>query len=174
VNWSEIAARLDADGCAVLPDLLSAAECAAVRDDYANEALFRKRIVMERHGYGRGEYQYFEYPLPARVAALRSALYPPLADIANRWNEAMHVETRYPNEHAAYLEQCHAAGQTRPTPLMLKYGAGDYNCLHQDLYGEEIFPLQATFLLADPERDFRGGELCLTTSRPRLSRTSPV
>jgi len=116
VNWSDIAARLDADGCAVLPGLLSPEECAAVRDDYGNEALFRKRIVMQSHGYGRGEYQYFAYPLPARIAAMRSALYPPFADIANGWNEAMRVETRYPAEHAAYLEACHLAGQTRPTP----------------------------------------------------------
>ena len=168
MNWSEIAARLDADGCAVLPDLLSAAECAAVRDDYANEALFRKRIVMERHGYGRGEYQYFAYPLPPRVAALRSSLYPPLAEIANRWNESMRVEERYPHEHATYVEQCHAAGQTRPTPLVLKYGAGDYNCLHQDLYGDLFFPLQVTVLLSDPARDFSGGEFVLTEQRPRM------
>ncbi len=168
MNWSEVAARLDADGCAVLPELLSAAECAAVRDDYANEGLFRKRIVMERHGYGRGEYQYFAYPLPARVAALRSSLYPPLAEIANRWNEAMRVETRYPNEHADYLEQCHAAGQTRPTPLVLKYGAGDYNCLHQDLYGDLFFPLQVAVLLSDPAHDFSGGEFVLTEQRPRM------
>ncbi|HTK98743.1 MAG TPA: 2OG-Fe(II) oxygenase [Pseudomonadales bacterium] len=168
MNWSDIAARLDADGCAVLPGLLSPEECAAVRDDYGNEALFRKRIVMQSHGYGRGEYQYFAYPLPARIAAMRSALYPPLADIANRWNEAMRVETRYPAEHAAYLEACHLAGQTRPTPLVLKYGAGDYNCLHQDLYGDLFFPLQVAVLLSDPAQDFSGGEFVLTEQRPRM------
>jgi uncharacterized protein len=168
VNWNDVAARLDADGCAVLPGLLSAAECAAVRDEYANEALFRKRIVMQSHGYGRGEYQYFAYPLPARVAAMRGALYPPLADIANRWNEAMRVETRYPAEHAAYLDECRRAGQTRPTPLVLKYGEGDYNCLHQDLYGDLFFPLQVAVLLSDPDEDFSGGEFVLTEQRPRM------
>ena len=140
--------RTDARYCPVCCRLT---ECVAVRDEYANEALFRKRIVMQSHGYGRGEYQYFAYPLPERVAAMRSALYPPLADIANRWNEAMRVETRYPAEHAAYLEECHRAGQTRPTPLVLKYGAGDYNCLHQDLYGDLFFPLQVAVLLSDPD-----------------------
>jgi hypothetical protein len=168
VNWSEIGARLDADGCAVLPRLLSASECASVRDGYATESLFRNRIVMERHGYGRGEYRYFAYPLPARVAELRTALYPPLADIANRWNEAMRVEARYPADHAVYLERCHDAGQTRPTPLVLKYGAGDYNCLHQDLYGDLFFPLQVAILLSEPAQDFSGGEFVLTEQRPRM------
>jgi uncharacterized protein len=168
VNWSEIGARLDADGCAVLPGLLSPGECATVRDGYATEAQFRNRIVMERHGYGRGEYRYFAYPLPARVAELRTALYPPLADIANRWNEAMRVETRYPADHASYLERCHDAGQTRPTPLVLKYGEGDYNCLHQDLYGDLFFPLQVAILLSEPAQDFSGGEFVLTEQRPRM------
>ncbi len=168
MNWSEIGARLDAEGCAVLPGLLSPAECGAVRDSYAMAGLFRKRIVMEHHSYGRGEYQYFAYPLPARVASLRAALYAPLADIANRWNEAMRVETRYPVDLAAYLTRCHEAGQTRPTPLVLKYGDGDYNCLHQDLYGEHLFPLQVTILLSDPTQDFTGGEFVLTEQRPRM------
>ena len=168
MNWSEIGARLDADGCAVLAGLLSADDCTAVRDGYATDALFRNRIVMERHGYGRGEYRYFAYPLPSRVAELRTALYPPLADIANRWNEAMRVETRYPRDHAEYLEVCHDAGQTRPTPLVLKYGEGDYNCLHQDLYGDHFFPLQVAILLSEPGHDFSGGEFVLTEQRPRM------
>lgn len=160
--------RLDAEGCAVLPGLLSAVDCTAVRDSYASDALFRSRVVMARHGYGRGEYQYFGYPLPARVEALRNALYPHLADIANRWNESLRIETRFPAEHAEYLERCHAAGQTKPTPLILKYGEGDYNCLHQDLYGEHVFPLQVAILLSDPARDFSGGEFVLTEQRPRM------
>jgi hypothetical protein len=168
VNWNEIGARLDAEGCAVLPGLLTSAECAAVRESYASDALFRKRIVMERHGYGRGEYGYFAYPLPPHVAQLRTALYPPLADIANRWNEAMKVETRYPAEHAEFLARCHDAGQTRPTPLVLKYGEGDYNCLHQDLYGDHFFPLQVAVLLSAPAQDFTGGEFVLTEQRPRM------
>ncbi len=160
--------RLDADGCAVLPGLMSDADCIAVRESYAHDALFRSRVVMARHGFGRGEYQYFDYPLPARVEALRSALYPPLAAIANRWNVSLRIETQFPAEHAAYLERCHAAGQTKATPLILKYGEGDYNCLHQDLYGDHVFPLQVAILLSDPARDFSGGEFVLTEQRPRM------
>jgi hypothetical protein len=168
VNWPDVGERLDADGCAVLPALLSHADCLAMRDSYAADALFRSRVVMARHGYGRGEYQYFGYPLPERVEALRTTLYPPLADIANRWNEALRIETRFPAEHAAYLERCRAAGQAKATPLILKYGEGDYNCLHQDLYGEHVFPLQVAILLSDPVEDFSGGEFVLTQQRPRM------
>ena len=167
LEWPAIEASLDARGYATTGPLLGAEECAALVASYAQPAGFRSRVVMERHGYGRGEYRYFDYPLPPVVAGLRDALYTALAPVANRWMQSLGRGTRYPATHHAYLEQCHARGQTKPTPLLLRYGAGDYNCLHQDLYGEEIFPLQATFLLADPERDFRGGELCLTTSRPR-------
>jgi hypothetical protein len=160
--------QLDVDGCAILPGVLSASDCAAIRDCYSSDDLFRSRVVMARHGYGRGEYRYFRYPLPERVAQLRAALYPPLAAVANRWNEAMRIEARFPADHAAFLERCHGAGQTRPTPLVLKYGEGDYNCLHQDLYGEHVFPLQVAFLLSEPACDFTGGEFVLTEQRPRM------
>ena len=165
--WPAIEASLDASGYATTGRLLRAEECAALVASYEQPTGFRSRVAMERHGYGRGEYRYFDYPLPSIVAELRDALYTALAPVANRWMQALGRATRYPATHRAYIEQCRGRGQTKPTPLLLRYGAGDYNCLHQDLYGEEIFPLQATFLLADPERDFRGGELCLTTSRPR-------
>src|SRR5205085_7103660 len=135
---------------------------------------FRGRIVMARHGFGGGEYKYFVYPLPETVAALRAALYPPLADFANRWNEAMGIAVRYPAKHAAYLARCHAAGQSKPTPLLLQYGAGDYNCLHQDLYGEHVFPLQLAILLSEPGRDFHGGEFVMTEQRPRMQSRAEV
>lgn len=167
MNWDGVATRLDADGYAVLPHLVSASECATLRNAYAEDALFRKRIVMERHGYGRGEYAYFAYPLPRRVAELRTSLYAALAPVANRWHEAMRIDVRFPLEHAAFLERCHRAGQLRPTPLVLKYGIDDYNCLHQDLYGEHVFPLQVACLLSQPEADFTGGEFVLTEQRPR-------
>jgi hypothetical protein len=167
LNWDDVAARLDADGYAMLPRLLTAGECAAMRTAYADDALFRKRIVMERHGYGRGEYAYFGYPLPDRVAELRASLYGALAPLANRWHEAMRIETRFPLDHASFIERCHRAGQLRPTPLVLKYGVDDYNCLHQDLYGEHVFPLQVACLLSAPETDFTGGEFVLTEQRPR-------
>ncbi len=166
--WPAVAEQLDAQGWALLPGLLDAATCAAVAALYDADAPFRSRIVMARHSFGRGEYKYFAYPLPEAVAGLRAALYPPLAPIANRWNEAMGLGVRYPAEHGEFLARCHAAGQTRPTPLLLRYGAGDYNCLHQDLYGEHVFPLQVAVLLAEPGRDFAGGELVLTEQRPRM------
>jgi hypothetical protein len=174
LDWPRIAADLDAYGCAVTPALLAADECAALAARYDDDALFRSRVVMARHGFGRGEYKYFADPLPAEIAGLRAALYPPLAQIANRWNERMGVALRYPDEHAAFLARCHAAGQTKPTPLLLRYGAGDYNCLHQDLYGEHVFPLQATVLLARPGDDFSGGEFLLTEQRPRMQSRAEV
>ena len=167
-DWGAVAADLDTIGHAVLPSLLSPRECADLAALYDREELFRSRVIMARQGFGRGEYRYFAYPLPGPVATLRSRLYPPLAAIANRWNEALRIETRYPAEHAAWLKRCHRAGQTRPTPLMLRYGEGDYNRLHQDLYGEHVFPIQATILLSEPGRDFEGGEFVLTEQRPRM------
>jgi hypothetical protein len=174
LDWAQIAADIDAHGYAILSGMLRPAECAALAHCYADDQLFRSRISMERHGYGRGEYKYFDYPLPATVAALRTALYPHLAAIANEWTAKMNIDTRYPGDHQAYLACCHRAGQTRPTPLILKYGAGDYNCLHQDLYGEHVFPLQAAFLLASPGRDFTGGEFLLTEQRPRMQSRAEV
>jgi uncharacterized protein len=167
LDWQRITADLDAHGYAVADAVLSPAECQSLAESYAEERLFRGRIVMARHGFGRGEYKYFAYPLPDVVASLRSVLYPPLSSIANRWNEALRIDVHYPDEHAAFLERCHGAGQTRPTPLLLHYGAGDYNCLHQDLYGEHVFPLQVTCLLSVPGHDFTGGEFVLTEQRPR-------
>ena len=148
--------------------MLAADQCARLAQSYGNPDLFRSRVVMGRHGYGQGEYKYLAYPLPEAVQALRTALYPPLAAIANRWNEALGIDVRYPAALADYLERCHKAGQARPTPLLLKYAAGDYNRLHQDLYGEHVFPLQATILLSEPGRDFSGGEFVLTESRARM------
>jgi hypothetical protein len=174
LDWPALAAALDAHGCATTGPLLTPAECGALRDLYRADAPFRSRIIMARHGFGRGEYKYFAYPLPEIVVSLRAMLYPPLAQIANRWNDAMGLGVRYPPSHAAYIARCGAAGQTKPTPLLLQYGAGDYNCLHQDVYGEHVFPLQATFLLSEPERDFRGGEFVLTEQRPRRQSRAEV
>jgi hypothetical protein len=174
LDWAGIAAEIDAHGCATTGALLTPGECAALAGAYAADALFRSRVVMARHGFGRGEYKYFAYPLPELVAVLRAALYPALAGIANRWNEAMGVAARYPGDHAGFLALCHAGGQTRPTPLLLQYGAGDYNCLHQDIYGELVFPLQATFLLSRPQADFTGGEFVLTEQRPRMQSRAEV
>jgi hypothetical protein len=174
IDWDRVGAELDAYGCAVLPALLDAEQCRACAAGYAQDALFRSRVVMERHGFGRGEYRYYAYPLPEELARLRSALYPPLARIANRWQAALGLDERYPAEHADYLARCHAAGQTRPTPLLLQYGAGDYNCLHQDLYGEHVFPLQVAVLLSRPWDDFSGGEFVLTEQRPRMQSRAEV
>jgi hypothetical protein len=174
LDWPRIAGDLDAHGCAIIDGVLSDAACMVLAASYADEALFRSRIVMSRHGFGRGEYKYFACPLPAVVAELRTALYPPLAAIANRWNEALGIDMRYPADHAAFLARCHAAGQTRPTPLLLRYEAGDYNCLHQDLYGEHVFPLQVAFLLSAPGQDFTGGEFVLTEQRPRMQSRAEV
>lgn len=168
LDWARIGADLDARGCAVIAGLLDAQRCEALAALYADSALFRSRVVMGRHGFGRGEYQYFAYPLPPLVAELRAALYPRLAPIANRWHEQMRLETRFPAAHADFIARCHAAGQQRPTPLLLQYGVDDYNCLHQDLYGEHVFPVQATALLSRAGTDFTGGEFVLTEQRPRM------
>jgi hypothetical protein len=168
IEWQRVRDDLDASGCAVMPRLLSRDECDAVAAMYPHVERFRSRVVMSRHGYGRGEYKYFAYPLPALVEQLRTNLYPQLVDIANRWHEAMGLETRFPPRHASFIERCHGAGQARPTPLVLKYDAGDYNCLHQDLYGEQVFPVQVAILLSQPARDFTGGEFVLTEQRPRM------
>jgi hypothetical protein len=174
LDWDQVGADLDAQGCAVLPNLLSRAECEALAALYDDDAKFRSRIVMGRHGFGRGEYKYFAYPLPEPIASLRPVLYPPLSRVANRWNEAMGIAIRYPDDHTAFLKRCHDAGQTRPTPLLLRYEAGDYNCLHQDLYGEHVFPLQVAVLLSQPGDDFTGGEFVLTAQRPRMQSRAEV
>jgi hypothetical protein len=163
--------ELDAQGFAVLQGLVAGGDCDSLSGLYEDNGLFRSRVVMSRHGFGRGEYKYFAYPLPEAVAALRTALYPRLAPVANRWYEAMGLEPRFPASHAGFLERCHAAGQTRPTPLLLRYEAGDYNCLHQDLYGEQVFPLQVTVLLSD---GFSGGEFVMTEQRPRMQSRAMV
>ena len=174
LDWREIDIDLDARGAAVVPGLLTAAQCAAMTACYARPDAFRGRVVMARHGYGRGEYQYFNYPLPDLVQDLRTALYPRLAPIADRWHAAMGIDRRFPHDHADFLARCHAAGQARPTPLLLKYGPDDYNCLHQDLYGEHVFPLQVAVLLSRPGDDFTGGEFVLTEQRPRLQSRAEV
>jgi hypothetical protein len=168
VDWDRAVGDLDARGNAVIEHLLTPAQCEGMSALYADDFHFRSRVVMERHGFGRGEYKYFRYPLPPLVADLRAALYPCLASVANRWNESMGVATRYPDAHADYLARCHDAGQVHPTPLLLKYGEGDYNCLHQDLYGEHVFPLQVAILLSRAGRDFSGGEFVITEQRPRM------
>ena len=174
LDWASLGTALDAAGCATTGPLLTPAECTALAALYNDDAPFRSRVVMARHGFGRGEYKYLAYPLPPLVADLRAALYPPLAAIADRWQEAMGLAPRFPGDHAGYLARCHAAGQVRPTPLLLRYDAGDYNCLHQDLYGEHVFPLQATVLLSRPGEDFSGGEFVLTEQRPRMQSRAEV
>jgi hypothetical protein len=173
LDWAALGEALDGYGAATTGALLTPAECAALAALYAEEARFRSRVVMARHGFGRGEYKYLAYPLPPLVAALRDALYPRLAAIANRWNAALGRRKRFPPTHAAYLARCRRAGQAKPTPLILRYGPGDYNCLHRDLYGDEVFPLQATILLSDPAA-FSGGEFLLTEQRPRMQSRAEV
>ncbi len=168
LDWRRMGNDLDEQGSALFPGVLSPDECKAVAALYPEESIFRSRVVMGRHGFGRGEYKYFSYPLPSLIEGLRTALYPRLAPVANRWNEAMGIEVRYPENHADFIQRCHDAGQLRPTPLLLQYGPGDYNCLHQDLYGEHVFPIQVAILLSEPQRDFTGGEFVLTEQRPRM------
>lgn len=168
LDWANIAAELDNFGCARTGPLLTADECGAIADGYDSDRLFRSRIVMSRHGFGRGEYRYYTYPFPAPIPQLRAALYPQLVPIANRWATILDTDPAFPDKHTDYLERCHAGGQTKPTPLLLRYEAGDYNCLHQDLYGELVFPLQVAFLLSIPKQDFTGGEFVMTEQRPRM------
>ena len=174
LDWTRIADDLAAGGSAVMENLLTPEECQAIAALYAGDAPFRSRIVMARHGFGRGEYKYFAYPLPGTIAKLRTILYPELAGIANRWNAQMGIGVQYPATHDEFLQRCHKAGQTRPTPLLLQYGAGDYNCLHQDLYGEHVFPLQIAILLSEPGTNFTGGEFVLTEQRPRMQSRAEV
>ena len=168
IPWEQISQDLDAEGFAIIRDVLSSDECEQIRQLYEKRDIFRSNVVMERHGFGRGEYRYFSYPLPSLIATLRTSVYPHLVPIANRWNEAMGSNAQYPAKHADYIDRCHRAGQDKPTPLLLKYGANDYNCLHQDLYGEHVFPLQLAILLSEPDKDFKGGEFVLTEQRPRM------
>jgi uncharacterized protein len=174
IDWPRVDSELDAQGSAVIAGLISARECNALAALYPQEDRFRSRVVMGRHGFGQGEYKYFRYPLPELVGRLRTALYPPLARVANRWHAALNSDVRFPERHATFVKRCHAAGQRRPTPLLLQYGAGDYNCLHQDLYGEQVFPLQLTILLSAPGRDFTGGEFVMNEQRPRMQSRAEV
>src|SRR6187399_430101 len=173
-DWHAVREELNAYGCARLEGVLAPDECDALVRVYPDAQRFRSRVVMARHGFGRGEYKYFAYPLPGLIQALRTELYPRLAEIANRWNEAMGIAIRFPQAHEDFLNRCHKAGQPRPTPLLLQYGAGDYNCLHQDLYGEHVFPLQVAILLSEPGRDFSGGEFVLTEQRPRMQSRAEI
>ncbi|MEG2032068.1 MAG: 2OG-Fe(II) oxygenase [Janthinobacterium sp.] len=174
LDWPQIEDELNQYGHAVVQGLLSPAQCVALAAQYDEASRFRSRVVMQRHGFGQGEYQYWAYPLPEVVAALREQLYRPLAAIANRWHASMGLDSRFPEVHADFLARCHAAGQTRPTPLLLRYRAGDYNCLHQDLYGEHVFPLQLAVLLSRPQDDFTGGQFVLTEQRPRMQSRAEV
>ena len=167
-DWAGVSTQLDSYGWAMLGNLLTIAECDTIAGLYAEDCHFRSHVVMARHGFGRGEYKYFSYPLPGLVARLRAAIYPRLTPIANRWNESMRIDVRYPDAHAEFIKRCGKAGQTRPTPLLLQYTEGDYNALHQDLYGEHVFPLQVAILLSKPGTDFTGGEFVLAEQRPRM------
>ncbi|BAT58524.1 hypothetical protein GJW-30_1_01050 [Variibacter gotjawalensis] len=173
-DWPALGRELDAYGCAVLPKLLAADECRDIAAMYPDDNHFRSHIHMARHGFGKGEYRYFKYPLPHLLGELRSALYPHLAGVANAWSARMGLEQRYPEDHATFLKRCHEAGQTRPTPLLLQYVAGDFNCLHQDLYGDLAFPIQVAILLSEPDSDFTGGEFVLTEQRPRMQSRAEV
>lgn len=174
IDWSSVEADLDAQGYALIGPLLTAEESQAIELLYDRPELFRSKVVMARHNFGRGEYQYFAHPLPPQIVALRTSLYPPLAEIANHWNRALGIDRTFPASHQQFLKQCHNSGQTRPTPLLLKYGPGDFNCLHQDLYGEHVFPLQVAILLSNPAEDFAGGEFVLTEQRPRMQSRAEV
>ena len=173
-DWQALKGDLDTYGCAVLPKLLSPGECRAIAALYADESHFRSHIHMARHGFGKGEYRYFKYPLPDLLRSLRTVLYSHLADVANEWNGRMGICNRYPDNHASFLRRCHDAGQTRPTPLLLQYVPGDFNCLHQDLYGDLAFPIQVAILLSEPGEDFTGGEFVLTEQRPRMQSRAEV
>lgn len=174
LDWEAIEASLDAYGFAVIPALLAESQCRALAGLYDRGPHYRSRVVMSRHGFGQGEYKYFAYPLPKLIASLRTTIYPHLVPIANRWNAIMSIDVRYPATHAAFIERCHGAGQLRPTPLILQYQQDDYNCLHQDLYGDHVFPLQVAILLSQPGRDFTGGEFVLTEQRPRMQSRAEV
>jgi len=173
-DWPALTGELDAYGCAVMPTLLSAGECRNFAALYPDERCFRSHVHMARHGFGKGEYRYFKYPLPDLLAGLRTALYARLAGVANEWNGRLGIDERYPDAHGSFLTRCHASGQTRPTPLLLQYVAGDFNCLHQDLYGDLAFPIQVAILLSEPGRDFTGGEFVLTEQRPRMQSRAEV
>jgi uncharacterized protein len=168
IDWQQVSQDLDAQGSAIIDRLLSPKECETLAALYSDDEIFRSRVVMARHGFGRGEYKYFSYPLPDLIASLRTAIYPRLVPIANRWNTAMGIDVRYPERHVDFIKRCHEAGQVKPTPLLLQYGMDDYNCLHQDLYGEHVFPLQLAILLSEPQKDFTGGEFVMTEQRPRM------
>ncbi|MBK5534342.1 2OG-Fe(II) oxygenase [Pseudomonas sp. TH08] len=168
LDWANLEQQLDEHGCVIIRSLLLGKSCDRLSALYPQTEPFRSQVIMSRHGFGRGEYKYFRYPLPAAVERLRTALYPRLVPLANRWYERMSLPTRFPATHAEFMQRCHAAGQLRPTPLLLQYGPQDYNCLHQDLYGESVFPLQVAILLSEPGQDFTGGEFVLTEQRPRM------
>ncbi len=174
IDTTALETDLEAQGWSVMPDVLTSPQCDGIADMYGKDDRFRSRVVMARHGFGRGEYRYFAYPLPSLIQRLRTRLYPRLVPVANRWHERMGMDVRFPDSHEEFIARCAAAGQTRPTPLLLQYGAGDYNCLHQDLYGEHVFPLQVAVLLSEPRSDFSGGEFVLTEQRPRMQTRAAV